>query len=76
MTEPQRATFGQIIAIRDQVPVETGTPTRDTLQDILGTATKVALGAALPEDVSRAVDADVGGNPTAGDVIHARTYGD
>jgi hypothetical protein len=74
LTEPQRATFGQIIAIREQVPVTSGTPTRDTLQDILGTNTKVALGAALPENVSRAVDADIGGRVRAGDVAHARDF--
>jgi hypothetical protein len=74
MSEPERATFGQIIAIRDAVPVENGVPTREALEDILGTATKVALGAALPEDVSRAVDADVGGTPKAGDILHARTF--
>jgi hypothetical protein len=74
MTDKEVATFGQIIAIRDQVPVENGTPTREALEDILGTATKVALGAALPEDVSRAVDADIGGTPTVGEITYARTY--
>ena len=74
MTEPQRATFGQIIAIRDSVPVENGTPTREALEDILGTATKVALGAALPGTISRAEDANVGGAPKAGDIEFARTF--
>ena len=76
MTDAQRATFGQIIAIRTEVPVTSGTPTRDTLQDILGTNTKVALGAALPEDVSRLDDAGLGTTVAEGEVAHARTFGD
>jgi len=76
MTDAERATFGQIIGIRDAVPVETGTPTRDALQDILGTATKVALGAALPEDVSRAVDDGITGDINKSTIAHARTFGD
>jgi hypothetical protein len=52
LTDAERATFGQIIAIREQVPVEVGTPTRATLQDILGTQTKITLGQALPRSAS------------------------
>jgi hypothetical protein len=76
MTDAQRATFGQIIAIRDAVPVTVGTPTRSTLQDILGTATKATLGAALPEDVSRLNDAGLGTNVAEGEVAYARTFGE
>jgi hypothetical protein len=76
LTDAQRATFGQIIAIREQVPVEAGTPTRSTLQDILGTQTKIALGAALPEDVSRLNDAGLGTTVADGEVAYARTFGD
>ena len=73
MTDAERATFGQIIGVRDSVPVENGTPTREALEDILGTATKVALGAALPEDVSRAEDDGFSGRIREGDVTVART---
>ena len=76
LTDADRATFGQIIAIRDQVPVTVGTPTRTSLQAILGTATKVALGAALPEDVSRLNDAGLGTTVAEGEVAYARTFGD
>lgn len=72
MTDPERATFGQIIGVRSSVPVENGTPTREALEDILGTATKIALGAALPEDVSRATDANLP-RVREGDVTIART---
>jgi hypothetical protein len=74
LTQHEQATFGQIIAIRDSVPVETGTPTRDALQDILGTVTKAALGAALPEDVSRAVDDGITGDINKSTIAHARTF--
>lgn len=74
LTDAQRATFGQIIAIREQVPVEVGTPTRSTLQDILGTQTKITLGAALPETVSRAIDAGITETVSIDHIIHARTF--
>jgi len=76
LTDPERATFGQIIAIRPDVPVEVGTPTRTSLQAILGTNTKIALGAALPEDVSRLNDAGLGTTVAEGEVAYARTFGD
>ena len=75
LSDADRATFGQIIAIRDQVPVTVGTPTRTSLQAILGSNTKAALGAALPEDVSRAADVGLG-LIREGEVTFARTYGD
>jgi hypothetical protein len=74
LTDAQRATFGQIIAIRDAVPVAVGTPTRDTLVDILGTNTKATLAAALPEDVSRLNDAGLGQTVAEGEVAYARTF--
>jgi hypothetical protein len=54
--------------------VEVGTPTRSTLQDILGTQTKITLGQALPEDVSRLNDAGLGTTVAVGQVTFARTY--
>jgi hypothetical protein len=74
LTDAERATFGQIIAIRDAVPVTVGTPTRTSLQAILGTNTKAALGAAVPEDVSRLNDAGLGTTVAEGEVAHARTF--
>lgn len=74
LTDAERATFGQIIAIRPDVPVTVGTPTRTALQAILGTNTKVALGAALPETVSRAVDAGITETISIDHITHARTY--
>lgn len=74
LTDADRATFGQIVAIREQVPVTVGTPTRTSLQAILGTQTKIALGAALPENVSRLNDAGLGTTVSEGNVVYARTF--
>ena len=74
LTDPERATFGQIIAVRTSVPVTVGTPTRTALQAILGTNTKAALGAALPETVSRAVDAGITETIAEGLVAYARSF--
>ena len=76
LTDAGRSTVNMILAVGGDIPVEVGTPTRDALQDILGTNTKAALGAALPEDVSRLVDAGLPAQVTEGEVAFARTFGD
>ena len=73
LSEPERSTMNMILGVGGSIPVESGTPTREAMQDILGTATKVALGAALPENVSRAVDDGFSGRIREGDVTVART---
>ena len=74
LTDAGRETVGQILIIQDPVPVTTGTPTRDTLQAILGTNTKAALGAALPETVSRLDNAGITETISADHIAHARTF--
>jgi hypothetical protein len=74
LTEPGRATINMILGVGGAIPVEVGTPTRDAMQDILGTNTKAALGAALPEDVSRLDDAGLGQTVAEGQVAYARTF--
>ena len=73
LTEPARSTMNMILGVGGSIPVESGTPTREAMQDILGTQTKIALGAALPEQVSRAVDDGFSGRIREGDVTVART---
>ena len=75
LTDAGRTTVAMILSVSASVPVESGTPTREALQDILGTNTKASLGAALPEVVSRLVNANLG-TIKEGDVTFARTYGD
>lgn len=72
LTDAGRATMNMILGVGGAIPVEAGTPTREAMQDILGANTKASLGAALPEDVSRATDAGFG-VIREGEVIVART---
>jgi len=73
LTEAGRSTMNMILGVGGDIPVTTGAPTRDAMQDILGTNTKAALAAALPENVSRAVDDGFSGRIREGDVTVART---
>jgi len=73
LSEPERSTMNMILGVGGAIPVESGTPTREAMQDILGTNTKIALGAALPENVSRAENDGFSGRIREGDVTVART---
>ena len=72
-TVDEKQIVDMIMSHNDPVPVTVGTNTRTTLQAVLGTDTKAALGAAQADTKSRA--ADVGLTGVALDhIIHARTY--
>jgi len=66
-----REALGLILSSYDEIPTKPGEPARTALIDILGTNTKAALAAKIPETVSRATDSGIG-YVRQGDVEHAR----
>ena len=71
LTAEQRQTVRDICTVYEGVPTQSGDPARDTLIAILGTNTKAAVAALIPETVSPAVD-DGLGVVNLGDVENAR----
>ena len=72
LTADERQIVRDILTIYENVPTQAGKPARTQLVAVLGTATKQAIAALIPENVSRATDAGFS-RITAGDVIYART---
>jgi len=71
LTAEQRQTVRDICTVYDGVPTKSGDPARDTLVAILGTNTKAAVAAIIPETVSPAENAGLG-VVIIGDVQNAR----
>ncbi len=71
MSAPERDALNLVLVTQTDINTQNGTPDREMLEDILGATTLAALSEALPEQVSRAVDAGLG-IPNLGDVQNAR----
>ena len=71
MTADARQEVRDILTVWDDIPTAAGSPARTRLIALLGTNTKAALAAIIPETVSPAVDAGLG-NVIIGDVQNAR----
>ena len=71
LTDGDRQEVRDILTVFDDVPTAAGSPARTRLIAILGTNTKAAIAAIIPETVSPAVDADLG-SVVIGDVQNAR----
>ena len=71
LTAEQRQIARDICTVYEGVPTQSGDPARAALIAVLGTNTKAAIAALIPETVSPAVDADLG-SVIIGDVQNAR----
>lgn len=71
LTADQRQEVRDILTVFDAVPTASGQPARTRLVAILGTNTKQAIAALIPETVSPAVNAGLG-SVIIGDVQNAR----
>lgn len=72
MTADERQEVRDILTVWDDIPTEAGSPARTRLIALLGTNTKAAIAAIIPETVSPAVNADLG-TVHLGDVQNARS---
>ena len=71
LTAEQRQVTRDICTVYDGVPTQSGDPARTVLINVLGTNTKAAIAALIPETVSPAEDAGLG-TVIIGDVQNAR----
>ena len=71
LTADARQEVRDILTVWDDIPTVSGSPARTRLIALLGTNTKAAIAAIIPETVSPAVDADLG-TVYLGDVQNAR----
>lgn len=71
LTADQRQEVRDILTVWDEIPTTAGEPARTRLVAILGTSTKAAIAALIPETVSPAVNAGLG-RVIIGDVQNAR----
>lgn len=72
MTADERQEVRDILTVWDDIPTVAGSPARTRLIALLGTNTKAAIAAVIPETVSPAVNADLG-TVHLGDVQNARS---
>jgi len=71
LTAEQRQVVRDICTVYEGVPTQSGDPARATLIAVLGTNTKAAIAALIPETVSPATNAGLG-TVIIGDVQNAR----